>query len=289
GFTARRTKSGAAICFNRMGSHDLVDRVACAGLHPDITSQFDLLRQIARMAATRKAPARLFVTASATGLDIAVSEAREISATEIQQLGQLGSIARITWNGDIALQNEEPVILTDDIAIPYPRGAFLQATGEGQRAMVDFVKAATIGHSHIADLFAGCGTFSLPLTRHAHVTAFESDRDMLSAAEKAWNRQTDLKPLQTQTRDLFRSPLQASELNAFDAVVLDPPRAGAAAQVAEIAKSNLTRLVYVSCNPASFARDAKTLTDAGFTLSQIEAVDQFRWSPHIELMSVFTR
>ncbi|MEO0342730.1 MAG: class I SAM-dependent RNA methyltransferase [Pseudomonadota bacterium] len=289
GFVARKTKSGAALCFHRSGSHALVDIDECAVAHNDIVAQFDGLKEVAKLAATRKAPAKLHVTRAENGLDAAITEACAISAQDIQILGRFSELCRVTWNGEIILQKQAPIIFTDSIAIRYPSGAFLQATMEGQAVMVHFVKDVLQGAEQIADFFCGCGTFGLALARHSGVIGFENDESTLAAMRTAWTAANGLKPLEIEHRDLFRSPVLAKNLKLFDAAVLDPPRAGAAAQIAELAQSDVARIAYVSCNPASFARDAKHLVDAGYTLERLEAVDQFRWSTHIELMSLFVR
>jgi 23S rRNA (uracil1939-C5)-methyltransferase len=170
-----------------------------------------------------------------------------------------------------------------------PPGAFLQATAAGETALVGFVLQATQGAAKLADLFAGCGTFALPLAAQAEVQAVEGEAAMLAALDKGWRGAQGLKRLGTETRDLFRRPLLPDAIDRFDAVVIDPPRAGAEAQIAEIAASTLRRLVYVSCNPVTFARDAERLLQAGFRLDDMIVVDQFRWSAHIELAACFLR
>ncbi len=141
----------------------------------------------------------------------------------------------------------------------------------------------------VADLFAGCGTFTLPLAETAQVLAVESEADMLQALDHGWRMAKGLKPVVTLTRDLYRRPMLPDELAKLDAIVLDPPRAGAERQVAEITKSAVRRIAYVSCNPVTFARDAAALVGAGFKLDWVQVVDQFRWSSHVELAACFTR
>jgi 23S rRNA (uracil1939-C5)-methyltransferase len=147
-----------------------------------------------------------------------------------------------------------------------------------------------IGHQNrIIDLFAGCGTFSLPMARNAEVHAVEGEADMLSALDKAWRHATGLKRVTTETRDLFRRPLQPDELRKFDAAIIDPPRAGAEAQIDELSASDINLIAYVSCNPTTFARDAAHLVSRGFEIKFVQTVDQFRWSTHIELVAKFSR
>jgi 23S rRNA (uracil1939-C5)-methyltransferase len=170
-----------------------------------------------------------------------------------------------------------------------PSGAFLQATEAGEAALVAAMQEAVAGAKRVADLFAGCGTFALPLAAQAEVHAVEGEAEMLKALDAGWRFATGLKTVSTEARDLFRRPLVPLELKQYDAVVIDPPRAGAAAQMSEIAASNIRLVGAVSCNPISFARDAKTLIDAGFTLDWVQPVDQFRWSGHVELAAKFSR
>ena len=136
-----------------------------------------------------------------------------------------------------------------------------------------------------ADLFAGCGTFALPVSRRAQVHAVEGDRSLTSALETAARHTSGIKPVTTETRDLFRRPLDAEDLSGFDAVIIDPPRAGASAQIAEIAKAQVPRVAMVSCNPVTFARDARHLADAGYAIHDLRIIDQFRWSTHVELVA----
>jgi 23S rRNA (uracil1939-C5)-methyltransferase len=169
-----------------------------------------------------------------------------------------------------------------------PPGAFLQATREGEAALVSLVRDAARGAARMADLFAGVGTFALPLAETAEVHAVEGEAAMLDALQKGWRGAPGLHRVTTEARDLFRRPLDAADLRRFDAAVIDPPRAGAEAQVAELARAQVPVVAYVSCNPASFARDARALLAAGYRMDPITVVDQFRWSPHVELATRFS-
>jgi 23S rRNA (uracil1939-C5)-methyltransferase len=169
-----------------------------------------------------------------------------------------------------------------------PPGAFLQATREGEAALVAVVLDATRGAARVADLFSGVGTFALPLAEPAEVHAVEGDAAMLEALGKGWRGAPGLRRVTTEARDLFRRPLLAEELARFDAAVIDPPRAGAEAQVAQLARARRPVIAYVSCNPASFARDARALLAAGYRMDPITVVDQFRWSAHVELATRFS-
>jgi len=175
-----------------------------------------------------------------------------------------------------------------DARVVPPPGAFLQATAEGEQALVAAVLAAVGGAWRIADLFAGCGTFALPLAAGAEVLAVEGDAAM-PAALAAAQRPPGLRPVRTETRDLFRRPLLAADLAGFEAVVIDPPRAGAEAQSHALAASAVPTVAAVSCDPATFARDARILVDGGYRLVRVQPIDQFRWSGHVELAALFRR
>ena len=169
-----------------------------------------------------------------------------------------------------------------------PPGAFLQATAEGEAALLKSVALAVGSARKITDLFAGVGTFALPLAERAEVHAVEGDAAMIAALDKGFRNAEGLKRVTSETRDLFRRPLEPDELKGVEAVVIDPPRAGAEAQTAVLAKSGVPVIAAVSCNPVTFARDAKTLIRAGYSLDWVQVVDQFRWSSHVELVARFS-
>ena len=169
----------------------------------------------------------------------------------------------------------------------FPPGGFLQATDHGEATLVAACRDWLTGAVRVADLFAGLGTFALSLSEAAHVLAAEADASAIAALRNVANRQQQR--IECAHRDLFRNPLRAEELRNFDAVILDPPRAGARAQIEQIASSDVERVVYISCNPSSWARDAAQLKDAGYKLAELRPVGQFRWSTHVELASLFVR
>lgn len=174
------------------------------------------------------------------------------------------------------------------IEVVPPPGAFLQATPEGEAALRDDVLEIVGPARRVADLFAGCGTFALPLAEIAEVHAVEGSAEMIRAIDRGWRETQGLKRVTGEARDLFRRPLLADELARFDAVVIDPPRAGAEAQIAELAGAQVPVIAHVSCNPITFARDARRLCDAGYRLKHLRVVDQFRWSVHTELVAAFS-
>jgi 23S rRNA (uracil1939-C5)-methyltransferase len=176
-----------------------------------------------------------------------------------------------------------------DIAVVPPSDGFLQATITGQNTLIASVGEAVGTASRIVDLFAGCGTFTLPLAHQAEMLAVESEQDALASLDAAWRQKPGLKPITTEARDLFRRPLLADELAKFQAAIIDPPRAGAKAQVEVLAQSKVEKIAFVSCNPVTFARDAAMLISGGYALDWVQVIDQFRWSPHVELVAGFHR
>src|SRR6056297_493720 len=205
---------------------------------------------------------------------------------ELATIAQQEALARLAWDDEVLTLLPPHQRFGAALVVP-PPGAFLQATAAGQAALLAGVQEAVEGAGHVADLFAGCGTFALPLAEQALVHAVESDAAMLDALDKGWRMSKGLKQVTHAARDLFRNPLLPDELSRFDAVVIDPPRAGAEAQVAEIARARVPRLAHVSCNPVTFAREAAQLVAAGYRLDWVQVVDQFRWSTHVEMVAAF--
>ncbi|MFN2324037.1 MAG: class I SAM-dependent RNA methyltransferase, partial [Trueperaceae bacterium] len=197
-------------------------------------------------------------------------------------------VARLAWEGEVIVTRHAPEQVFGPARVVPPPGAFLQATDHGEAALLDAAGAILAGATRIVDLFAGCGTFTLPLARHARLHAVEGDAAMLEALDQGWRHAPGLKPVTTEARDLYRRPLLADELARHDSALLDPPRAGAEAQIAQIAAAKLPRLAYISCNPVTFARDAAHLLSHGYEMGAVQVVDQFRWSAHVELIAGFT-
>jgi 23S rRNA (uracil1939-C5)-methyltransferase len=234
----------------------------------------------------------LSLTLSEVGLDLSVTGGKPLDGPMQAKLGQwagANGLARLAWEGEVIAQAAPPVHSFGPAKVAPPPGAFLQATAEAQTALQNAVAEAVGDAARIADLFAGCGTFALPLADRAEVHAVESVAPMLAALDHGWRHASGLKRVTHEVRDLFRNPVLPEELSRFDAVVIDPPRAGAEAQARALAESHVARIAAVSCNPVTFARDAKILCDAGFRLQWVQMVDQFRFSPHVELAAAFAR
>ncbi len=288
-----RTAKGAVLGFREKGSNRVVDMRECHILSPGITALFPAIRAlIAQHGGRGSTDVSLAVVDQ--GIDCAIGNfAMEgLEATEaVLDFARDNGLARVTVDmgyGAEAVWEPEPVTVTlSGVPVAYPSGSFLQATLDAEAVMTSDVGSWLRGSTKVADLFAGLGTFAFALDNAHEVTAFEAARDphlsCLSAARRSGKR------IDAKHRDLFRNPIQPDELDDFDAVVIDPPRAGAKEQVQAIAKSKLPRVAYVSCNPSSWARDAAQLFAAGFRLEQLRPVGQFRWSTHVELTSLFVR
>ena len=290
--SGRRTKRGALVGFHARASGAIIDIPGCQLLHPDIIALIPALRRLTEIGASRKGEIAIAVTLTEGGADVAVTGAKPLDGRLRQELSLFvreTALARLSWDGEVEVQQCPPTQSIDGIQVTPPAGAFLQATKAGEAALIASVGKATAGARRIADLFAGCGTFALPLARGAQIHAVESDAEMLTSLDTAWRKAAGLQKITTEPRDLFRRPLLAGDLRGFDAVVIDPPRAGAEAQTREIAASGVQTVAMVSCNPVTFARDARILADAGYALAWVDVIDQFRWSPHVELASQFVR
>lgn len=288
--TARRTKSGLLLGFHARGSDVVVDISGCQLLTPGLMAALPAVREIVPLGASRKGEMSITMTETESGADLAFRGGKPADGALRMRLGELTGqhrLARLSWNDEIIAERERPLLSLGRARVAMPPGAFLQATLEGQATLQALVAEAVGDAREVADLFAGMGTFALPLAERARVTAVEGDEALLAAMDRGWREAQGLRPLKTLQRDLFRRPLLPDELAGFDAVVLDPPRAGAAAQVAEIARARVPVVAYVSCNPVTFARDAAVLVAAGYVLERVDVVDQFRWSAHVELAARF--
>ena len=279
------------IGFTAERSHQIVDLHECHVLAPEL---FALVRPLKRLLPTFKAKRRLDVhlTLADQGVDVLVKGVAPEGLAHHDALtafAQANGVARVAFDDGMGPETRwepEPVTITlGGVAVPLPPGAFLQATVEGEAALVAAAREAVQGARIVADLFAGLGTFALSLD--ARVYAAEGARDAIMALKAAAGRAQ--RPVFTEHRDLFRRPLTTAELDRFDAIVLDPPRAGAREQVLQLAASRVATIGYISCNPSSFARDAQELCKAGYTLDWVQPVGQFRWSTHVELASRFSR
>ena len=297
GLHGLRIAGGAVLGYREGGSHRIVDLAECPVLHPALANLIAPLRRFVA-AHGPKAMVGIDLTLADQGVDVALSHfpLEGLAATEAAlDFARTEGLARLTIDqgyGPETVWEPEPATVTlAGVPVTLPPGAFLQATADAESRMVADAAEWLAGTRMVADLFAGLGTFAFGLRAHAaggrKVLAVEADRAAHLACKSA--EAVAGGTVLALHRDLFRNPLQVEELNRFDAVLLDPPRAGARAQVATLAASTVAQVVYVSCNPSSWARDAAVLTAAGYRLTKLRAVGQFRWSTHVELVSMFER
>lgn len=292
-FAAARVGRSVVVGFHGRRSHQIASVRDCAVITPGLTSLLPKLERLAAVAAPPKDALTIAVTETQTGFDVALTGvARGFSADArirlVQVAGEMG-VARLSINGEVAMERAAPLIRSGPAHVAPPPGGFLQACEPSEEMMVKLVQEATGGARRIVDLFAGSGTFSLPLAATATVHAVESDAPALAALDKAAKRAMGLKPVTVEKRDLFRRPLIKDELKRFDAAVIDPPRAGAEAQSRQLAASSVKRIAMVSCNAGTFARDLRILLDGGYRVARITPIDQFLWSPHIEIVARLER
>jgi 23S rRNA (uracil1939-C5)-methyltransferase len=293
----RGGREAAKLGYKARKSWDLVDIDVCPISDPAIQAAIPALKRLAApLFEHPKSAPTLHVTLTASGLDIDISGVERksggLSADARVQLAERAAeagFARVAMDGEAAYLARQPQVRLGAATVALPAGAFLQATPQAEAAMTAFVAEQAAGASRIADLFCGVGTFTFRLAAIAPVYAADSAPEVVRALSSALAGAPGLHGVTAEARDLVRRPVLAEELKKTDVAVFDPPRAGAAEQTAELARSTLARVIGVSCNPATFARDARTLIDAGFTLDRVLPVDQFLWSPHIELVGVFSR
>ena len=291
---AQRTGNRIRLGFREAGSHRLVDLQDCPVLAPQLFALAVPLRTMLAAQSGKRLAVDIEMALADQGVDIGLKglTVEGLAATEaLLDFARSHGLARLTVDqgfGAETMWEPQPVTVTlGGVPVGLPPGAFLQPTADGEAALAGAVHEWLADTAAIADLFSGLGTFGFTLAGTAKVLAVEAARDMQLACKAAAGAAQ--LPLHMLHRDLFRSPLQPDELNRFDAVVLDPPRAGAKEQVRQLAASTVPRIVYVSCNPSSWARDARALCDAGYRLAEVRPVGQFRWSTHVELASLLVR
>lgn len=272
--------------------HALVAIDRCPIAVPALADAPAAAATLGRILADLGKPLDAAVTATEPGLDIDLRGSGPVGAHHRQALvrtaGALG-LARLSLHGEILVEPRRPTVRVGPPRVGLPPGAFLQATELGERTLVGLVAEACRGAARVADLFAGLGPFALRLAEGAAVTAFEQDEAALAALDRAARETPGLRPIATERRDLVRRPLVPIELARFDAVVLDPPRAGAETQVRQLAATSVPRVVMVSCDPGTFARDAALLVAGGYVLDRVTPVDQFKYGAALELVGAFTR
>jgi 23S rRNA (uracil1939-C5)-methyltransferase len=291
---ADRRGKQVTLGFTESGTHRIVDVRECHVLLPELFAAIAPLRWLLATALKDRTRADIHLARVDQGVDVLLigQIAEGLAAAEaLTSFAHDQGLARLSIDdgmGAEARWEPEPVTVTlGGVPVPFPPGSFLQATGEGEAALIAAVDEAVAGAGIVADLFAGLGTFTLSRGARTRTYAGEAGREAIMALKLAAARAN--RPVVADHRDLFRRPLTAAELDRFDAVILDPPRAGAREQAAALAEAKVPVIAYVSCNPSSFARDAKTLVQAGYRLDWVQPVGQFRWSTHVELVARLVR
>ncbi|MDX2157198.1 MAG: RsmD family RNA methyltransferase [Hyphomicrobiaceae bacterium] len=292
-FTGRFQHGKMRLGFHAARSHVIEPIQACVVLVPAIVRALPALTDLAARLCSAAGEVRLGVLAADNGLDVSVStEPRRKPRRAdpgLAAAANAAGVVRLAIDGAPAFQVAQPLVTMDGVPVTPPPGAFLQAARATEAIFADLVAHALGKAKCVADLFAGLGTITLPMARRARVVAIDSDRQLLDALAKAVRHASGLKPVETLVRDLFRDPLSPRELDRFDAVVVDPPRAGAKAQSEALAGSKVATVVMVSCNPATLARDLRTLVDGGYKLEAATSVDQFLYTAHLEAVAVLRR
>lgn len=294
--TARRRGGSIDIGFNRMSTNDVEPMTDCAVLASAIIAALPAFATTATLVmpfAGKEQTLRLTVLASDTGLAVDIAGAGRTPdaglRARLAAAAEQAPFAEISLEGEVVVSRSPPRLSMGGVAVTVPPTAFVQAVGAAEDRLSALVVDGVGKARRVADLFCGLGPIALALARRAKVLAIDGDSTAVAALAQATRHATGLKPIETRTRDLFREPLARKELEGFDAVVLDPPRAGAQAQAAMLARCNVPTVVMVSCNPATMARDCRILVDAGFALGPVTPVDQFLYAPHVEAVAVLTR
>jgi 23S rRNA (uracil1939-C5)-methyltransferase len=291
-FTARRSGDGMRLGFVRALSSEIISIEECPISLPEIVAKLDRLKALAELVCATTKSFRMTVTVTGFGLDVAVHDSGKLGENQRRVASNFvlaQGLARLSIDGEIIIEPKKPVVMFGGVAVAVPPGAFLQATEAAEQVMADIVGRHLARAKKVADLFAGCGSFALRLAAKSEVHAVEGDAAALSALDRAFRFASGLKRVASERRDLFRRPLTFKELNAFDGLVFDPPRAGAEDQSKQIARSDVPLVAAVSCNPVTLARDLRILIDGGYALKSVTPIDQFLWSPHVEAVALLEK
>lgn len=283
--------------FMQARSHKLNDIQTCAVLAPVLSGAINLARELGECLLAPDRGMDVQLTGSDTGLACNITGTDAVCAIgydrhmALTELAGAYDLARLALDGDVVVERQKPQLRFGAALVTAPAGAFLQATKRGEQVLSGLVTEhlTAIGSKAVADLFCGVGPYALRLAEQARVLAADSNAASVDALAAAVRHTQNLKPVETVVRDLFDNPVTADELNEFDAVVLNPPRAGASAQVAELASSRVRHVIAVSCDPSTFARDARVLVEGGYALERVTPVDQFKWAAHVEVVGFFRR
>jgi 23S rRNA (uracil1939-C5)-methyltransferase len=291
-WTAKRTDKGMLLGYRKALSHEIVDIEEDPITVPAIEGAIELVRDLARVLASGHEPFRLLVTATQTGLEVAATGSGVLSPARRQQATRFvidNELARLSVDGEIVVEPKKPQIMVGEVGVYPPPGAFLQAVEAAEEAMAGLVTAHLAKAKRVADLFSGVGTFALRLAGNSMVHAVEGDAAALIALDRAFRHAGGVKTITNERRDLVRRPLTWKELNSYDGLVFDPPRAGAEDQARQIARSDIRYVSAVSCNPATLARDLSILVEGGYRLVSVTPIDQFLWSHHVEAVALLEK
>lgn len=290
---ALRSQSGIELGFHEAASHDLVAIEECPVLEPKFVSALPAIGKLIAPLLPKRDEARVTITSTKSGLDVEVDETERKLSPEIRTGLASGAsaigLARLVVGGDMVVETLKPFLTFGTAEVSLPPGVFVQAVEAAETEIAQRILAAVGKTKKVADLFCGLGAFTFPIAAKARVSAFDGSKPAIAALSDAAKKTSALKPISAVVRDLFREPLSPLELNEHDAVVFDPPRAGAGAQSQRIARSKVKTVVAVSCNPATLARDARHLVDGGYKIESVTPVDQFIYSAHVEVVAVFRR
>jgi 23S rRNA (uracil1939-C5)-methyltransferase len=290
---ARRGGDGELrVGFAAANSHAIVAIDDCPILDPGLHGALDAARALAEVLNSTGKPLDIQFTAASSGLDVDVRGSGPLPSKMIAALSGIAErhrLARLTRHGELVLMRTPPTVTIGPARVTLPPGSFLQATAAGEEALAALVGEYCRRAKHIADLFCGVGPFALRLAAKSRISAFDTDAGAVTALRKAATSTPGLKPIKAENRDLFRRPLMPPELRDYDTIVFDPPRQGAQAQVRQLALSKIPVVIAVSCNVATFARDARILIDGGYGIEGVTPVDQFRHTPHVELVARFAK
>jgi 23S rRNA (uracil1939-C5)-methyltransferase len=286
------TQDVLKVGFAAANSHEIIPVDHCPILDPGLSGALAAAWAIAEPLTPTAKPLDIQITATDNGLDVDVRGSGPLPTRMIATLSRVAEahrLARLTRHGELVLMRTPPTIAIGAARVTLPPGSFLQATIAGEETLAALVSGHCKRAKHLADLFCGVGPFALRLAANSKISAFDSDASAVEALQKAAKATSGLKPVKAEARDLFRRPLMPQELRDYDAVVFDPPRQGAQAQAVQLAAGKIPLVVAVSCNVATFARDARILVDGGYRLEAVTPVDQFRHTPHVELVAKFSR
>jgi len=295
-FHAGRLGGQVKLGFVERGGAKLTPISMCPALTPALEAMLPKLQPIAELFTPQRGEITLQCLQTDSGVDVALKGAGRAGALhragleEAAALAEAANLARLAIDGDVLIERAKPSLRMGKARVSPPPGAFLQPTAQGEETLARLVLEALVGAERVLDLFSGIGTFALRLAEQAEVTAAESNAEMLNALKAgADGAGGALKQVTILRRDLLRTPIASLEMKKFGAAVIDPPRSGARLQAEQLARAPVRKLAYVSCDPASFARDVKVLNEHGFHLTRVTPVDQFRWSPHVEIVGALER